>query len=301
MHRTLLFFPAVLAVAFIWPASASAGFGVSPPKILEDRLVPGSQFERTIFLVQGSPEADVNVRVSVDSEDIKGWITLVEGEHFTIPAGIQQFPLHVHISVPEDAELGIYRAFIRVGTDPQRAENAGEVAISIGGRIDVELTVGDEVFEEFEVRRIQIPDIREREPLRATLTIQNTGNVPVGPSSVSYELFNKFGEIRLAFSEIIENLPSVPSFSEGNIDVEFPLDIVLAPGEYWGHVKVYDRERALKNELRTVFTVNEGGGLAGVLSSGVGVYAGAGAGIVILIIFTVLLARRKRVSRSRKK
>ena len=297
MCRIWILLLAVVAVAF-WPSLVSAGFGVSPPKILEDRLVPGSHFERTIFLVQGSPEADVDIIVSIDSEDIKEWITFAEGDHFTIPAGVQQFPLHVTIAVPDDTELDIYRAYIRVSTDPEKVVSAGEVAISIGGRIDVELTVGDDVFEEFEVKRIQIPDIRERKPLRAILTILNTGNVPSGPASVSYELFNKFGEIRLAFSEITENLPPIPAFSEGNIDVEFPLDIVLAPGEYWAHVKVYDHERVLKGELRTVFIVHEGG-LASVLSSGTTTFSIAGGVVIIFIILAVLLVRRRRVSRKK--
>jgi len=247
-----------LAVFLFLPDVVRAGFGVSPPDIIEDRLVPGSHFEETIFLIQGNPEEDVTVNVTLDSKDSKGWISFKEGKQFTIPAGVQQFPLHVVVDVPEDALLGIYRAIIRVNTVPQVAENAGEVAISLGGRIDVELTIGDDVVYEYSVKSIDIPDIEEDASPETRIRIDNTGNVPAKPAGVSFELFSKFGDIRLAFATLeSDSFDTIPSFSEGVINLEFPIDVVIAIGEYWGHVKVYDEERQLVGELRTVFNVHE--------------------------------------------
>src|SRR3989338_4700146 len=144
--KILCFFVFVFVFFCVSCATAQAGFGVSPPSIKETRLVPGSRITRTIYLIQGNPEKDVSMDVAVESKDIKDWLSFEPAGSFTIPAGVQQFPLKVTVVVPEDAELGIYKAFIRPSTNPENAKSG--VAISLGGRIDVELTVGNDVRSE---------------------------------------------------------------------------------------------------------------------------------------------------------
>src|SRR3989338_5001840 len=140
-----------------------AGFGISPPSIKETRLVPGSRITRTVYLIQGDPLYDVGIGVIVESKDIKDWISFDPGETFIVPKGVQQFPLKVTIQVPKDAEMGIYKAFVRTSTVPQKAEGATSVAISLGVRIDVELTVGNDVYESFTITNINIEHIRAGE------------------------------------------------------------------------------------------------------------------------------------------
>lgn len=252
-----LFF--LLFAAIFQPGVVQAGgFGVSPPKIVENRLVPGSTLTRTIHLVQGTPEEDIGVLATVDSEDMKGWISFEQGSEFVIPAGVQQFPFKVTISVPGDAELGQYKAFVRVKTIPKPAEGGGQVAIALGGRIDVEVIVGDNVVVEFEVLSLRIDDIKEGKPLQVTARINNTGNVPTGPAGATFELFDKFGAIKLAVANADEKtLKEVPSFSEETLTLKFPIDIRLAPGEYRGHVRIFRDDGKIVRELITGFSVHE--------------------------------------------
>ncbi len=242
--------------ALVAPIVAYAGFGVSPASIIEERAIPGASFSRVIYLVQGVPDAPVAVEISVESRDIKDWITVGKGNRITIPSGVQQFPIPVSITIPQGTPLGNYTAFIRIRTIPDPADQSGEVAISLGGRVDVSLTVGDNVVEEFSVKNIQILSIEEREVPRVALTVENTGNVAVAPDSVSFELFDKFGDIRLAYGRVsFDDFEKTPAFSEKKYTVEFPFNIVLAPGEYWGHTKVYAKGGSSARELRTVFDV----------------------------------------------
>ena len=252
----MAFFIGVFALtpAFV----AYAGFGVSPPRLEEDRLVPGGTVTRTIYLVQGNPELDAPILASVESNRIKGWISFEQGETFTIPAGVQQFPFKVTIAVPEDAELGKYEAVVRVRTNPNPEEGDGNVAIAIGGRIDINVTIGDDVIVEYRVKAIDILDIKEQEPLEVQAVIENTGNVSAGPDSATFELFDKFGNTRLAFiTAENDQFERVPAFSEEPIALLFPLDIVIAQGEYRGHVKVYDEDGTVLRELEKPFNVVE--------------------------------------------
>jgi len=49
------------------PFGVMAGFGVSPPLIFEDKLVPGITIEREIYLIQGNPERPITVEANIDA------------------------------------------------------------------------------------------------------------------------------------------------------------------------------------------------------------------------------------------
>ncbi len=248
---------AVFLVVFL-PCVTRAGFGVSPASIIEDHAVPGASFTRVIYLVQGTPDVPATVEVTVESRDIKNWISLGSSSNFTIPAGVQQFPLPVTITIPSDAPLGIYKAYVRVRTVPDPANQSGEVAISLGGRVDVTVTVGDDIVEAYSVKTIDIADVEEGGMPRVTFTLENTGNVSAVPDSVSFELFDKFGDVRLAYGNVsLTEFEKTPAFSEKTYTVDFPFDVVLATGEYWGHTKIYKNDGTIVRELKTVFDVHE--------------------------------------------
>jgi hypothetical protein len=236
------------------PGTADA-FGVSPPYVRAPVLRRGSEFSSTIFLVQASPASDLRVRAEFDvPEKIKSWLSVDGGEEFVIPAGFQQYPLKVFVRVPQDADHGVYNGYLRVNTVPVRS--AGEqIAISVGARIDLSLTVGDNVVQEFSIRKMDILDIRQGENPQVVVTLDNTGNVPIAPDRASFELFDKFGQIRLGYAAL-EKFPETEPFQSRDFVMEFPVDVRLALGEYWGEVRLYRGTEVIK-ELRTVFNVVE--------------------------------------------
>lgn len=281
----------LLAVAMLsgllsFALPARAGFGVSPPLIEEDHLVRGISLERVIYLVQGAPERDVPVELKVDSE-VSDWVSFPQGMPITIPKGVQQFPLVVKIDVPQDAELGKYGGEIRITAVPQRADEGGEVAVALGGLVKLDLTVGDGVVSQYALKQIKISDIKEGEDPRADIEIANTGNVAAGPDMVTFELFNKFGELRLAYAES-DGFAKVPAFTEGGSIVSFPMDIYIAPGEYWGHVKVYEDQKMV-GELRTVFNVKKKSLIELALP-----YALGAAALALLVLIALFIRTRMR-------
>ena len=200
----LIIYIASLAVPLFFfsiPNISLAGFGISPPAIIEDKLVKGSSFDKTIYLIQGNPVEDTAIEVSVDDTSIKSWISISPGTSFVIPKGVQQFPMIVTIHVPKDATLGQYKTFIRTRTVPkiEEGQTGAGVSISLGGRIDVDLTVGEGVFYSFKIKSIKLLSIKETESPQAQIRIENLGNVPAGPDTGTFELFNNFQDIRLVY------------------------------------------------------------------------------------------------------
>lgn len=240
---------------FLSPRNAEA-FGISPPFINADRLVPGVKYETTIFLVQGSPEKDTRIQLAFEvPEKIKAWISTDQGEEFVIPAGVRQFPMKVTIAVPQDTDLGFYQGQIRVRTVPDAVEGA-QVTVAVGAVIDVNLTVGDNVIADYVIRNLDILDIREGEPPQITITIENIGNVPIAPDQATFDLYDKFGDVRIGFAQT-EELEETPAFETKTFIVEFPLNIRLGIGEYWADARIY-RGGEVAKSLKTVFNVTEG-------------------------------------------
>lgn len=275
-----LVFSAVLAI----PNKVSA-FGISPPFVNVDKLTKGSRYETTIYLVQGQPDNDLEVKAEFDvPEKIRSWFSVDRGNLFTIPKGTQQFPIQVLVQVPADAELGVYNGYLRINTVPQKKEGE-QIQISVGARVDINLKVGEGVFKEFSISKIKILDIEEGEDPKIEITLNNTGNVAAAPSRATFDVFDKFGDVRLGFTQN-EELPEVPAFSSKTFQISFPINIYMGLGEYWAETKIYDNSSVVK-ELKTVFNVTE----KKIDYEKYGIYGGAGLVVLLAIYF---LSRRRR-------
>ena len=90
---TLVFFGAGAGIA-------RAGFGISPPAVTNESLLPGSSDEQIIYIVRSEPNEALLATVKIDAVDINSWITVENGNSFEIPKGIQQFPMQVRVDVP---------------------------------------------------------------------------------------------------------------------------------------------------------------------------------------------------------
>ena len=249
-------------VAFVFANNVQAGFGVSPPQIIADNLLKGSVYEQTITLVQSEPDEDLQAKVVFDAPEIESWISIDQGMSFIIPKGEQQFPIKVKINIPEDTPIGKYKGFIRISTAPAKIKEVGEgssVSINYGGRIDLDLTVGNNVIEEFEVLAITMKDIESGWPLLASVKIQNTGNIPVKLDRATFDLFDKYKSVRLGYGQT-EEFEFVSPYSTKETMMQFPIDLKLGLGEYSGIVKVYKDGKVVK-ELQTPFRVVEEGTL----------------------------------------
>ena len=274
---------------FLIPSISLAGFGISPPAIIEDKLVKGSSFDRTIYLVQGNPTEDTAIEVSVDDTPIKSWISIFPGTSFVIPKGVQQFPMIVTIHVPKDAALGQYKTFIRTRTVPkiEEGQTGAGVSISLGGRIDVDLTVGEGIYYSFKIKNIKLSSIKETESPQAQIRVENLGNVPAGPDTGTFELFNNFQDIRLAYVQGL-SFEKVSAFKTEVITSEFPLPVRLSPGEYWGVLRLYDDDKLIR-EHKEVFNVYQA-----TFFDKYWKVMSAGLGILILLSIFYLLGRRRR-------
>jgi len=244
----------IAAIAFfVVPASVTyAAFGVSPPFVNADHLVPGSKFSETIYLVQDQPNQDLNIQTNVQLPDpLKSWVSIDRGFNFVIPQGTNQYAVTVTISVPQNASLGVYHGTISFDTAPS---SAGQVTIALGAQVSVNVTVGRGVFEKYSVQQITFQDIGEGENPLVNVKFENDGNVPESFDGATYELYDRFDTVRLAYIQKNDGFLTTPPFTIEDYTVEFPTDFYMGIGEYWGIVTFYKNNQIVASQ-KTVFNV----------------------------------------------
>ncbi len=246
------------------PTLTSAAFGVSPPFVGSGHLVPGSKYIQTIYLVQDNPSEDLRIITNLQINDrVKNWFVINGGKEMIIPKGVRQYPVEVVINVPKGADLGVYKGLVNFSGMP--LDKTGQITIALGVEVKIGFTVGEGIFREYEMPVVNLLDIEEGWSPRVQVKFVNNGNVPEAIDSATYELFDQFGSIRLAYIQKNEGFKEVEPFSSEEFLFEFPINLYLGVGDYWGSVS-FVKEGKVIGQQRTVFKVLKAGSLSGPFS-----------------------------------
>lgn len=230
---------AAFFIGIFWLSIAHAGFGVSPPKIVNKYLLPGSHFEQTVYLVQNKPEIDIKISADMSGE-VENWISIDKGVSFIVPAGIQQYPIKVMIDVPEDVEFKHYGGNMRITGKP--AEEGGVVTIALGVLLNFDLEVSREAFTDFILRGIIVSDIEKGWPIKIMARVENLGNTEAGPNRISASILNEYKEKIRDLGET-NAVGKTKPFSVGQAIGEFKNDLEV--GEYWADIKIFDKDKVV--------------------------------------------------------
>ena len=253
---------------------ANAGFGISPPYVRSDKVIPGTRYEQKITLLRSSADNDLVAEITVNAPEIAGWITVDKGLVFDLPKGQLQVPMVVRVDTPDKAALGNYKGHINIRIAPKGGFAEGGVSIALGARLEIDLTVTKETFPDFLVRTVNIPTLETlKKPWRwpifarffyrvkVVVRVENTGNVKIAPTKVHLDIYD-LTEKNLLESGDYKRLEKVEPFETKEIAAYFPTK--LPEGQYWGRVNVYKGNEVVRND-KLIFTITPPG------SSGLGV------------------------------
>lgn len=248
------------ASLFAAPKSTEAAFGVSPPFIEATSLRKGSRYVQTIYLVRDQADVDLPIKAELEVSDrVRSWFLIYGGKPITIPKGVRQFPVEVVIRVPKDAGLGVYTGSILFATDPKRS---GQVSIALGVQVSINLTIGTGIMRDYQVRDVQLLDIEQGWDPRVYVRFENRGNIAEKTfDGAAYELFDQFGAVRLAYIQKNDGFPEVEPFSTDEFTTDFPIDLRLGLGQYWGNVVFYKDEKSVFSK-KAFFQVLKPGSLS---------------------------------------
>ncbi len=231
-------------------SDALAGFGITPPYVRNTSLVRNSTYEQQILLVRSDTNTAQKAEITIDAPEIEEWVTILEGDVIRMPNGVQKVPMTVRIVVPGDAEFRNYEGAIRIRTLPDDDQvKPGAVSISLGALVDIDLSVIDREIKDFRVRKISAADLNEGHKLmwlffpgkiRFDMMIENTGNVAIAPSNVSFRIFDRTGKILLEETNSIGKTETVPPYGTETITANIPTR--LPAGSYVARYAIYNDE-----------------------------------------------------------
>jgi len=154
------------------------------------------------------------------------------------------------VRVPADAEYKDYTGAIRIRTVPAGDTLAkGSVNISLGARVDIDLTVIDKRIEDFRVRKISLSDLNEGSKLawlffpgkiKFDMLLENTGNVEIAPSKVEFKIYDRTGEAQLEEVTNIGSIDTIAPYDTDTVTAELPTR--LPAGSYIARYRIYNGE-----------------------------------------------------------
>ncbi len=294
-------FAGALFIFTIGIPRAHAALGISPPFINADHLTAGALYRQTIYLVQDQPNQNLPMTATLRVPDaIKSWFSIDQGFNFVIPKGTRQFPVTVTITVPQHQPLGVYSGKLTFTSNPAAA---GQVTIALGVNVALNLTVGTGIYESYQAY-LTIVDIEEGWNPRVDIKFRNDGNIPESFDSATFELFDQFDTVRLAYLQKNSDFPETPPFTTNEYVVEFPTDFHIGLGQYWGST-VFIKNGKIVGSQKTVFNVVPAGSLSSPsalfiqrLQKNWKYYA---AGFALVVVGGYLLYRKKWLRAPRRK
>lgn len=255
----------ISALAFLCASAplAYAGFGITPPYVRTDRLTQGSEYRQEIVLVRGEPVEDLKAEISFNVPEIESWFSIDKGNEFILPKGENQVKMNVIVNVPEDAPYENFTGNIRIRTSSLDTSISG-VSIALGAQIDVDITVVDEILD-FEVRRIQMGEAEQGHSLwwldfpgriLFTMDIENTGNAPVAPSRVVFDIYDSKGIKIQETTSNSNDIEKVPAFETKTVEAHVPT--YLPPGGYLVKYSIFNGEESKRSGELTLSILPRG-------------------------------------------
>lgn len=285
--------------------TAEAAFGVSPPWVNNNNLLPGSTFEQVVYLSRNETEEAMRatIRISGD-EELAEWITISDEDNLIIKEGQNFLPMNVIVNVPEDAEIkdytgGIFVTLSSVVTDTSL--EGGEVAIGLGARISVNLSVIEDEVTDYAIKSVSAEPQTSDDSFSINVEVENKGNTEISDLEGKIDIYNS------ANTEIVKSLTfstlneSVSSDQTKKVEMIFE-DFKPEAGEYWVAVQAFDGEEVIyenrflkkvKIEVAPVIIPEDTSAETGKISLIFGL-AGLGVGLLVIIGILVVLILKRR-------
>lgn len=136
------------------------------------------------------------------------------------------------------------------------------MTIALGVRVALDFTVGKGIYEQFSVPLITFPDIEEGWNPNVYVRFDNQGNISEAFDSATFEVWDVYDTVRLAYMQKQDGFPETKPFSANEYTVEFPTSFYLGVGDYWGSVVFYQGGKVVASQ-KAIFHVLKAGSIAG--------------------------------------
>jgi hypothetical protein len=238
----------LLGVLFI-VAPAKAGFGITPAKVVNERLPRGVSINLEFYLSREDASESWDIIVNNKLDKMKSWVDIAEGnESFVMTTGTNRLPLHIKFTVPKDAPYDYYEGLLsfEATTKAQPPKGVTAVKLVVGVATVFKITVTDKEYYDFKFNNLTLPQIETGWPVNAVVSIDNTGNVPAHPSKVHLDVYNYFEKKKIVQSGEGNDFSFVDPFVKGDSNGYIRLNLPV--GKYYVHYLVYKADQVVADD-----------------------------------------------------
>ena len=234
--------------------SANAGFGISPYEIKNEHLLRGNVFTAEYMLSRSADGEDQALAVSavVENEALKPWITIDPGFDFSIPLGMEKFPVKITVKVPANAALGDYRTKIHFNSKPEIGadEKRSGMQLLLGVAAELNLKVIDKEFRQLAADTIRFSKATDLEDSVLSMRLINSGNLKAVPTKAVVVIKDLRKELVVSKFELADFIGIAPPFS--SVAISRAVKHNLTPGYYWAEVQVFDGDKLIGKETTSL-------------------------------------------------
>lgn len=240
MPRTILLF---FLVIMFNPIAAWASLGVSPAKIHNTHLLPGSKFQTTLYISRQNATNPASITLRLNGEYLDSWITGPTSMHDLILTAEQKNTLiPLTIAVPKDASLGNYLGTLSVEVTEQAKNNSASASTQPGISLPIELTVTKKKHTKLMLKNVTVTEawapqkfigITESGKIVLSANINNEGNQLDTPTKAILRIHNPTNN-QILYTTESKDFDKINPFQERNIDI--PFTSPMRPGVYTAYV-----------------------------------------------------------------
>lgn len=250
MKNKFITLGAIMLGLILWaPGTLAASFGISPPRITNDHLKPGSNFVYVIDISASGLQEEMIIHTEIEGDpEISQWLSVQNRDNLVLKRGENTTPVSVNVRIPTNAQVGEYHGNLKI----YLAHNNGlqdNVAILLGASAEVDLNVIDYDVTDYYIQSISVDPIIEGQDLDLTLNIKNLGNTVIRniKTYASISEVHTGAQAADASGEIL----SVPVYPQDMIKSKINLTgLDLKAGNYWLNVESFKgNEPVFKNKL----------------------------------------------------
>ncbi|OGH65021.1 MAG: hypothetical protein A2821_00910 [Candidatus Magasanikbacteria bacterium RIFCSPHIGHO2_01_FULL_41_23] len=264
--RVLKFYSVLfIALMIIFnPHQVSAGLGISPAKIINERLLLGSSAVSVLTLSRSDAQKTSIVHLGIDFSS-GSWIISDKGREIVWEKNEHQLLIPFRIQAPVNASLGTYHGSITITEIVTEKDSRYSTQTVLGTSVPVELVVIKTAVTDFILPAVKmfsayasVPWMRWKIPGTAELilTVQNTGNTRTGPTKVQVDVYDQ-NEKNFVERVEIKKVETVSPFTTKEIILTVPHNLNV--GEYTAYIKVFEGYRLTEGgERRINFSVKPG-------------------------------------------
>lgn len=267
-------------------AQEQKSIGLTPSSLSFNKFLRSSHYEQQFFLTFSRENQNSKIKIYKNNKEGSNWIKILPQDEFEIKAGQTDLKFTVSIDIPSNAEQKKYE--LKINIERISIQESSQIAVMTAVELPIKFEVTNEKVEDWEIRNAEIKNIKEVEPLKLVLKVNNKGNSAiVVPKVVVIIKDNSYQELK-KFEE--NGKQSINAYETKDIEFVFK-NHSLKSGEYIADIKVFDDNDLVKYSNSVIFIVFKSNAFFQNHLIGKSLIF---LGIVILIFLLVFFFRKKK-------